>query len=132
MEEERMQILKMIQEGTISAEEGAKLLETLDTGEPVKSGKKARWLKIRVTDLKTNKVKVNVNIPMGILNATLRMADWVSSLSINKKEDRADIPSFRDIDLSQLVAQAMQEGTMGKLVDVIDEEEGEKVEIWVE
>ena len=52
--EERLQILKMVQEGKVTAEEGARLLEAVeapDTGVET-SGQPARWLRIRVTDTK--------------------------------------------------------------------------------
>ncbi len=46
MEEEKMRILKMIEEGKISAEEGAKLLKTIE--EPAKKEGGKRVLRIRV------------------------------------------------------------------------------------
>ena len=59
--EERMKILKMIQEGKISADEGAKLLKALSASseKPKRSSKlsggQARWLRVRVTDMKKGK-----------------------------------------------------------------------------
>ena len=55
--EERMRILKMIEEGKISAEEGAKLLSALSESRrgpnppmPPRMPGAARWLRVRVTD----------------------------------------------------------------------------------
>jgi hypothetical protein len=66
--EERMRILKMIEEKQITAEEGAKLLEALrSTGGDAAQREavtKARWLRVRVTDRSSGKLKVNVNIPV--------------------------------------------------------------------
>jgi len=77
--EERMQILKMIEEGKISAEEGAKLLQAL-AGKSEKrrtsstlAGSEARWLRVRVTDLDTGRNTVNVNIPMSLVTVGLKM-----------------------------------------------------------
>ena len=62
--EERLKILKMIDEGKISAEEGAKLLAAL--GDSRKTARKqtgslraggARWLRVRVTDMVQGKPK---------------------------------------------------------------------------
>ena len=59
--EERMQILKMIEAGTISASEGAELLRALDqdTGSkpstPLKGASEPRWFRVRVTDTRTGK-----------------------------------------------------------------------------
>ena len=79
--EERLQILKMIEEGKISAAEGAELLRALDTKgergptlEPMKGTSNPRWFRVRVTDMQTGRNKVNVNIPMGLVNAASRWA----------------------------------------------------------
>ena len=69
MDEDRMRILKMLEEGKINAEEAAKLLEALggraETG-PAGKGERARWFRVRVTDTKTGRKKVNINIPLGL------------------------------------------------------------------
>ena len=52
--EERMRILKMIDEGKVSAEEGAKLLSALANANRPPSGlgaSSAKWLRVRVTDV---------------------------------------------------------------------------------
>ncbi|MDX1689200.1 MAG: hypothetical protein R3248_14550, partial [Candidatus Promineifilaceae bacterium] len=73
--EERMQILRMIEEGKISAGEGAELLRALEekkdggpAAEPLRGASKPRWFRVRVTDVETGRSKVNVNIPMGLVN----------------------------------------------------------------
>jgi len=83
--EERMQILKMIQEGKITADEGARLLEALNASAkaekrppapPIMPGapsSDSRWFRVRVTDLRSGRSKVNVNIPMGLVNVGLKM-----------------------------------------------------------
>ena len=79
--EERMKILKMIEEGKINAEEGAKLLAALaesrktppPSARTALTGGEARWFRVRVTDLTTGKPKVNVNIPMGLVNVGIKM-----------------------------------------------------------
>ena len=70
--EEKMKILNMIQEGKITAEQGAKLLEALEESEPEEKTDShsttgtAKFVKIIVTDIDTGKIKVNLSIPMGI------------------------------------------------------------------
>ncbi len=121
--EERMKILKMIQEGKISAEEGAKLLSALResrqtssrTRQPV--GDAARgWLRVRVTDVASGKTKVNVNLPIGLVDAAMNIAtQFVPEVGIDE------------------LKVAIQESSMsGKILDVIDEEDGEHVEIFIE
>ena len=124
--EERMKILKMIEEGKISAEDGAKLLaalaESRKTPPPVSgtavAGGEARWFRVRVTDLVTGRPKVNVNIPMGLVNVGIKMG--------------ARFAPGLEADQMQAVAEALKSGAVGKIVDVTDEEDGEHVEIFVE
>ena len=125
--DERMQILKMIQDGKISAEEGAKLLQAL--GASAKSDKRPpippsigasdpRWFRVRVTDLNTGKNKVNVNIPMGLVNVGLKMGARFA-------------PNVEGVNYEELMT-AIKSGASGKVIDVTDEETGERVEIFVE
>ena len=121
--EERMQILKMIAEGKISAEEGAKLLAALNTGvrregEGGARGGEPRWFRVRVTDLATGRPKVNVNIPMGLVNVGMKMGARFA-------------PDIEGVDMNQLL-EAIKSGQHGKIVDVTDEEDGERVEIFVD
>jgi hypothetical protein len=117
--EERMKILDMIKEGKIKPDEGARLLQALQVGAE-KSGDQhpARWLRVRVTDSISGKTKVNVNIPMGLVNVGLKMgARFVP------KDTNFDYASVMD---------AIRSGTVGKIVDIEDAGEGERVEIWIE
>jgi DUF4097 and DUF4098 domain-containing protein YvlB len=122
LKEERLQILKMIESGTITADEGAKLLAALEEGasksERPESSGQARWMRIRVTDLKTGRAKVNVNLPMGLVNFGMKMGARFA-------------PEMEDLDLSEIM-QAIQEGAQGKIVEVEDEEDNERVQIYVE
>ena len=120
--EERMKILKMVDEGKITAEEGAKLLATLN--ESSKSATKpswrtsvggTRWLKIRVTDMVTGKAKATVNLPLGLVDAGLNIASKYAP----------------DIAFDELI-QAINAGAEGKIIDVLDEEDDEHVEIFIE
>lgn len=122
--QERMQILKMIEDGKITPEEGAKLLEALRTGSrPAPSfaspptGGPGKWLTIRVTDMKTGRRKVNVNIPVSLVAIGARIG--------------AKFAAPMDLNVDELV-QAVKSGAQGKLIDVQDAEDGEHVEIFVE
>lgn len=120
--EERLKILKMIDEGKISAEEGAKLLSALagsqKTGSraPIRNtGGAARWLRVRVTDTFTGKTKATVNLPMRLVDAGLNIASQYAP----------------DVAFDELI-EAINAGAEGKIIDVIDEEDGEHVEIFIE
>ena len=122
--EERMKILKMIEEGKISAGDGAELLRALDRdskakpGEPLKGESPAKWFRVRITDVATGKNKVNVNIPMGLVNVGMKMGARFA-------------PEVEGVDFDEL-ATLIQGGAQGKVIDIIDNEEGEHVEIFVE
>ncbi len=77
------------------------------------------WLLIQVTDLKTGKKKADVKIPASLANFGMNMA---------AKFVPGGIEGF---DMDQLVA-AMESGAEGKLVDIVDDEKGEHVEIFVD
>ncbi len=123
--EERMKILKMVEDGKISAEDGAKLLAALSDSRKSPTppnvpmvGSGARWFRVRVTDLATGKTKVNVNIPMGLVNVGIKMgARFAPGLESEQME---------------AIAEALRSGMVGKIVEATDEEDGERVEIFVE
>ncbi len=122
--EERMQILRMIEEGKITAGEGAELLRALDKSdrrqqsEPLKGSSTPRWFRVRVTDTKSGRNKVNVNIPMGLVNVGIKMgAKFAPELEGSQYEEIMD---------------AIRSGQQGKIMDIVDEEDGEHVEIFVE
>ena len=117
--EERMKILDMVREGKISPEEGARLLQALQAGaKKTSGGREPRWLRVRVTDLQTNRTKVSVNIPMGLVSVGMRMGARFA-------------PSNANFDY-QGVMDAIKSGATGKIVDIEDQDESEHLEIWVE
>jgi len=120
--EERMRILQMIHEGKISAQEGATLLQALGTGAkpkaPSTSAHDPRSLRVRITDLHTGKTKVNVNIPMGLVNVGVKLGARFA-------------PASAEINYDEIM-EAIKNGASGKVADVEDIESGEHVEIWVE
>jgi hypothetical protein len=123
--EERLQILKMIEEGKISAAEGAELLRALDTKsdrpnppEPMKGASTPRWFRVRVTDVQSGRNKVNINIPMGLVNVGIKMgARFAPEIEGERLES---------------ILEAVHSGQLGKVMDITDEEDGERVEIFVE
>jgi hypothetical protein len=123
--EERMKILTMIREGKITAEEGAKLLSALGSGvskpprfPAIKPAGEPRWFRVKVTDMVSGKTKVSVNIPLGLM-------EWGTQIAAHFA------PEVADLEFEQ-VKEMLQSGVEGKVVDVIDEEDGEHVEIFIE
>lgn len=121
--EERMKILKMIEEGKLSAEEGTKLLAALNVKRPTSPRAPGmpggpRMLRIRVTDTRTGRSKASVQIPLALVDAGLKIGAHFA-------------PEVEGVDMSN-VMEALRSGVTGKIIDVTDEEDGEHVEIFVE
>jgi hypothetical protein len=122
MSEERARILQMVSDNKIDAQEAARLLGALNSSpepdaEPVRTGR-ARWFRVRVTDLETGRTKVNVNLPLSLIKVGMRMGAHFA-------------PEVEELDWDDLMT-AIQEGAAGKLVEVEDMEDGEKVEVYVD
>ena len=127
--EERLKVLKMVQEGKITAEMAAELLKALDS-----SGKKpeandpsqssyagrsgGRFFRVRVTDTDSGRTRVNVRLPLGMVNAGLRMGMRFS-------------PEVEGLDTARL-AEALASGETGQIMDIFDDEDGEHVEVYIE
>ncbi len=126
MTEERMKILKMIEEGKLSADEGAKLLAALAQGGRSTSGSSSvprgpgapRLLRIRVTDVASGRNKAMVQIPLALIDAGLKIGAHFA-------------PEVEGVDMAN-VMEALRSGVTGKIIDVQDSEDGEHVEIFVE
>lgn len=121
--EERLKILQMLEEGKISAEEASALLRALDSGKrtapsaPISASEK-RFLRIQVTDLDSGTAKVNVTLPMGLVHAGLRVAERFA-------------PGVEEFDMNELES-LLAGGAEGKVIEVVDAEDNERVEIYVE
>lgn len=128
MTSEKMQILKMIEEGKITADEGMKLMQAIETEphsesstalEPVNgTGTSPRRLRVRVR--KNGKETVNIKIPLSLVNVGIK---------IGKKFSPELQESMGNIDMDEIV-RMIQEGAEGKLVEVDDGDE--HVEVFVE
>jgi len=120
--EERIQILKMVEAKKITPEEAAKLLETIEkTSEQEQireKGNAPRWFRVKVTDMHTGRPKVNVSLPMGLVNVGMRMG--------------AKFAPDLDSSVIQEMVDAAKRGQRGKIIEVEDEESGEHVEIYTE
>ncbi|NLI90964.1 MAG: hypothetical protein GX434_01800 [Peptococcaceae bacterium] len=123
--EEKLQILKMIEEGKISSSEGLELMDALDKGEKeerIPGGQQAKWLRIDVK-ADNNKTKAKVNIPLSLVDVGLKIG---SKFTPELKEAGLD-----KLDLNEIL-QMVKDGAQGKIVEVDDEEHGTKVEVYVD
>lgn len=132
--EERMKILTMVQEGKITPEDAAQLLEAINSApnqpprrattqvsvdeNPPGIGRKPRWLRVRVTDTDSGKPRVNVRLPISMVSVGLKMGSKFA-------------PQIEGLDASELM-QIIESGELGQIVDVYDEDDGEHVEVFLE
>jgi hypothetical protein len=120
--DERMRILRMVEEGKITAEQGAALIAAMGGGEPAgapgaQAGVQGRTLRILVTDRDSGRERVNVRIPAKLLDMALRFgARFVP-------EDGPDLEEIAD---------ALHAGALGKVMEMTDEHSGQRMEIFIE
>jgi hypothetical protein len=119
--EERLKILKLVEEGKISPEEAARLLAAVGKAERRRASSasaEGRWLRVRVTDMDSGKMAVNVNLPVSLVNVGLRMGARF-------------VPEMEGVSLNEL-EEAIRRGVVGKIMDIVDEQERQRVEVYVE
>jgi len=130
MNDEKLKILKMIEDGIITADEGAQLLKAVDEiSQPERQPaakaigtSNAKWLRVKVLSTENGiKTKVNVNVPIALVE---------TGLKIGKHFDKNIEESIKDIDLSEIL-EMIKNGAEGKIVEV-ESDNGDIVEVYVE
>ncbi|MEO0216167.1 MAG: hypothetical protein ABIL70_00770 [candidate division WOR-3 bacterium] len=132
MSEERIKILRMVAEGKITPEEGERLLSAIK-----ESDEKARFFRVRVSDKTSGKTKVKVDIPIGVLKFVSKLGTIFKGvipekgfkMNIKGKEIYLDemTPEIIDNILNEIT-----EGGRFTLVEVDDDEENQRVEVFIE
>lgn len=153
--ENRQEILELLANGKITASEASSMLAAagkakdgaekqpaeawLPEKEPVPAGKSgqgfepeidpgptkedgegstgASWLRVRVSDTKTGKSKVTVNVPLRLVRYGLAIGRRYS-------------PELKGLDWDEI--NGFLGAEKGMLVDVLDEEDGEHVQVFVD
>lgn len=118
--DERLRILKMIEGGQVSAEEGSQLIEAL--GEPARERSRPnappRTLRVRVTNLATRRQIINVTIPVSLIGVGLKLGARLAPRLAGANADE--------------ITRAIDSGTLGRIFEMQDLDEGERIEIFVE
>ncbi len=133
MREEKVRILKLVEEGKISAEEAARLLGAVE--EPPRPGGKARWLKVRVYEGDREEPRVRVNLPLSLIKLGVKVG---GKFAISMPDKAKEKLKEKGIDLSSLDALDKVEELLGELAEegpfkLVDVEEGkERVEVYLE
>jgi hypothetical protein len=116
--EERNQVLRLVQAGELTAEQAAELLDALGPGPGRSTRQRQRMVRVRVTNLSAPREKINVTVPASLIRVALRLATRLA-------------PQVSGSALEDLL-RAMESGATGRLLDLQDLEEGERVEIFAE
>lgn len=120
--EERLKILSLIQEGKLSPEDGLRLLDALNKPAALKPiqpiASPARWLHVLITDLASGKTRVNVRLPVRVLNTGIKIGARFST-------------EIGQMEMDQIL-EAVRSGATGKVLDITDEEDGEHIQIMLE
>ena len=136
MTDDKLRILKMLENGTINASEAAELLnaiqneplekanaELMSVDTPEGEQKRAKWMRIQVTNTKTDKKMVKIRVPLALIR-------WAGKSQMLKT---INIGDGKKLDLDDdLINQALNNGEPGIFVDVEDEDDGEHVIISLE
>lgn len=140
MNQERIKILQLLEEGKITSADAIELFATLENENddnqklPAASSINRRSLKVRVDGDKT---KVNVNIPLNLIRVATQIAGVGMQLIPDEahnqmKKQGIDLTKIDFDELMQIIDQGL---TDGRLVDIETEDEAEgkmKVEVYVE
>ncbi len=119
--EERLEILRLLESGTITTDEAAQLLDALDIATPTdwtsaSMGEASRGVRLRITNRESGRTTVNLLLPLALIERGFGFATRFVP---------ADI-----LGESGAVREAVRSGFSGVLLDV--EEHGERVQIIVE
>lgn len=121
MQDERFMILQMVQDGTISADEGSRLLESMDriertqsTPKPPAPPKPSRSVHIVITNANGDK-EIDLNLPLALVDMGLNVISRFSGGRL------AEVPNIREIARS---------GFTGKLLDI--NQGSDRIEITIE
>jgi hypothetical protein len=125
--EERMKILKMLEDGKVTADEAARLLEAVgeaggagNAGAEGRPSGKGRTLKIRVFKGGGTRPSVNVNVPFSLARWAMKFAPAGAKARMGDKEINLD-------ELGSLLDKGL-----GDVITVEDHDKDERVEISVE
>lgn len=126
MENEKNRILKMVEAGKLSADEAFKLMDAMNNPAPMEvigkeTTSKARFLKIRVFDKNRQKAKVNITLPLFLVRGLSKLIPHSAQVQLNEK----------NINLEQIMS-LIDQAAGTKLIEVDDDDENERVEIFIE
>jgi antitoxin component of RelBE/YafQ-DinJ toxin-antitoxin module len=149
MNEHRRQILQMLSEGKISADEAERLISALEEGSAGKPSEnvygsdakaKPKYLRVQVdsedNDGHEGPTKVNVRVPMQLLRAGVKLAGLIPAQALHRANDAIheqgipfDLTQIKPENLEELIEQLSD---LSVDVDQKDHETKVKVKVFCE
>jgi hypothetical protein len=141
MNEQRRQILQMLAEGKITADEAERLIDALDQDEPEspagavsRSKSRPKYLRVIVIDNSAGEdpSRINIRVPLQLLRAGVRLTSLIPPQALTKLNEKLS-ESAVPIDLTELKPQQFTE-----LIDQLEdltldvEEPDSKVQVFCE
>jgi DNA-binding transcriptional LysR family regulator len=122
---ERDHILQMVEAGDVTAAQAAQLLDALESerdylDQQPTQRRRERTLRIRATSMKTRPQKMNISasLPVSLLKIGLHLSAQL-------------LPQLGQGQIQDLL-RAIESGASGRVLDLQDLEQGERLEIFVE
>jgi hypothetical protein len=124
MNEQRHQVLQMLAEGKITADEAERLISALEREEPEsppgaasRPKPRARYLRVVLLDTSSGDTptRINIRVPLQLLRAGVRLTSLIPPAAlakVNAQLDKSGVP----IDLTELKPQHIED-----LIDQLDE-----------
>ncbi len=116
--DERLRILKLIEDGQVNAEEGAQLIDALGESRERSRPNVSRTLRVRVTNLATRRQTINVTIPVSLVEVGLKLGARLAPRVANANPND--------------ILRALETGATGRIFELQDLNENERIEIFVE
>ncbi|KPV52856.1 hypothetical protein SE17_12990 [Kouleothrix aurantiaca] len=116
--DERLRILKLIEDGQVNAEEGAQLIDALGESRERSRPTPSRTLRVRVTNLATRRQTINVTIPVSLVEVGLKLGARLAPRVANANPND--------------ILRALESGATGRIFELQDLNENERIEIFVE
>jgi hypothetical protein len=140
MNEQRRQILQMLAEGKITADEAEQLINAIEREQPepqpgaaLRPKSQPKYLRVLLEDNSTDDTsRINIRVPLRLLRAGVRLTSLIpprALTQINEQRDKSGIP----VDLTQLKPQDVEEliEQLGDVtVDVTDSDS--KIQVFCE
>ncbi len=120
--DQRLRIMERLEEGEISAESASQMLESLGQGAwarlaPHEAPTEPRKMRIRVSDLNTGLMKVDLRLPVGLVNTVMYVGGMLSPDLDESATDR----------LREMIARGSEASDPGQV-----EEDGRRLEVTLE